>query len=251
MGSPEHSHGEGPLAGVKVLEMAGLGPTPFGCMLLADLGADVIRVDRVADVTARNSSAAHELIAGTDYLGRGRRRVAIELKHPEGVELVMALVERADVLVEGFRPGTMERLGLGPDSCRVRNPRLVYARMTGWGQDGPLARAAGHDINYIALSGALSLTGASGEPRYRASKRTIVERARARLPDVADDLVRYTHETLDTEATVREAMMRMDDEQYEGLLRPIFKDDEWMIIAVGAVLGFLVGELQVLLLTHV
>jgi alpha-methylacyl-CoA racemase len=164
MGSPEHSHGEGPLAGVKVLEMAGLGPTPFGCMLLADLGADVIRVDRVADVTARTSSAADELIAGTDYLGRGRRRIAIELKHPEGVELVMALVERADVLVEGFRPGTMERLGLGPDSCRARNPRLVYARMTGWGQDGPLARAAGHDINYIALSGALSLTGASGEP---------------------------------------------------------------------------------------
>jgi alpha-methylacyl-CoA racemase len=154
----------GPLAGVKVVEMAGLGPTPFGCMLLADLGADVVRVDRVADVTARRGSAADAVAMGTDYLARGRRRVAIDLKRPGGVELVLRLIGRSDVLVEGFRPGTMERLGLGPEPCQASNPRLVYARITGWGQDGPLARAAGHDINYIALSGALGLTGTSGEP---------------------------------------------------------------------------------------
>jgi alpha-methylacyl-CoA racemase len=158
------AHRQGPLAGVRVVEMAGLGPAPFGCMLLADLGADVVRVDRVAHASARPASAAEEVIVGTDYLARGRRRITIELKRPEGIELVLRLLERSDVLVEGFRPGTMERLGLGPEPCRARNPRLVYARMTGWGQDGPLAHAAGHDINYIALSGALGLTGKGGEP---------------------------------------------------------------------------------------
>jgi alpha-methylacyl-CoA racemase len=155
---------QGPLAGVRVIEMSGLGPTPFGCMVLADLGADVVRIDRVVDVASNGGSPADDVVVGADYMARGRRRVAVDVRSPEGRELAMRLLERADVLVEGFRPGTMERLGLGPEPCRARNPRLVYARMTGWGQDGPLAQAAGHDINYIALSGALALSGAGGTP---------------------------------------------------------------------------------------
>lgn len=139
--------GTGPLRGVRVVELAGIGPGPHACMLLADLGADVLRVDRPGggafDAGAR------------DVLNRGRPSVALDLKRPEAVETVLRLVESADVLVEGLRPGTTERLGLGPDACRGRNPRLVYGRMTGWGQDGPLAHAAGHDMNYVAVTGAL------------------------------------------------------------------------------------------------
>ena len=143
----ELGQGTGPLAGVRVVEIAGIGPGPHACMILADLGADVIRVER---------PGGQVLTGGpTDLLNRGRPSVALDIKRPEAVETVLALVERADVLVEGMRPGTTERLGLGPDVCLARNPRLVYGRMTGWGQDGPLATAAGHDMNYIAITGAL------------------------------------------------------------------------------------------------
>jgi len=148
----------GPLEGVKVVEITGIGPGPFAAMLLADMGAEVIRVDRAGKAPARDLSEPP-----LDFLARGRRSVAVDLKHPEGVETVLRLVERADVLTEGFRPGVMERLGLGPDVCLARNPRLVYGRMTGWGQEGPLAHAAGHDINYIALAGALAHIGRAGE----------------------------------------------------------------------------------------
>ena len=142
----------GPLAGVRVVELAGLGPAPYACMLLADLGAEVLRVDRPTP----------GLGAATDgVLGRGRRSVALDLKHPTAAEVVLRLAERADVLVEGLRPGVAERLGVGPDACLGRNPRLVYGRMTGWGQEGPLAPRVGHDINYAAITGAL---GAIGEP---------------------------------------------------------------------------------------
>jgi alpha-methylacyl-CoA racemase len=139
--------GTGPLRGVKVVELAGIGPGPHACMILADLGADVIRIDR---------PGGQPLSAGpTDLLNRGRPSVALDLKHPAGVATVLELVEHADVLVEGLRPGTTERLGLGPEVCLARNPRLVYGRMTGWGQDGPLAQTAGHDLGYIAITGAL------------------------------------------------------------------------------------------------
>ena len=136
----------GPLAGVRVVELAGLAPGPFGCMVLADLGADVVRVDRPET-------------APDGPLQRGRRVTVLDLKSPDGVAACSWLVERADVLVEGFRPGVAERLGLGPDECLARNPRLVYGRMTGWGQDGPLAGTAGHDINYLAVAGALGAIG--------------------------------------------------------------------------------------------
>ncbi len=148
----------GPLAGVKVLEVAGIGPGPYGAMLLADLGADVIRIDRAGNVTGGDPANPPG-----DLLARGRRSVGVDLKHPDGVATVLDLVANADVLVEGFRPGVMERLGLGPDVCLEANPRLVFARMTGWGQDGPYASAAGHDINYIALAGALEPLGRAGE----------------------------------------------------------------------------------------
>ena len=139
--------GSGPLRGTKVVELAGIGPGPHACMILADLGADVIRVER---------PGGQPLTGGPhDLLNRGRPSVALDLKDPEAVATVLDLVEGADVLVEGLRPGTTERLGLGPEECHARNPRLVYGRMTGWGQDGPLARAAGHDMNYVALTGAL------------------------------------------------------------------------------------------------
>src|SRR5207302_218339 len=137
----------GPLQGFKVIEMAGIGPGPFTAMMLADMGAEVVRVDR---------PNARVLNPDKDVLNRGRRSIAVDLKHPDGVQTVLRLVEKADALLEGFRPGVMERLGLGPDECLARNPRLVYGRMTGWGQDGPLAHAAGHDINYIAIAGVLN-----------------------------------------------------------------------------------------------
>jgi alpha-methylacyl-CoA racemase len=149
----------GPLEGVRIVELAGIGPSPFAGMMLADAGADIVRIDRSDKAVYPPRNEPH-----VDLLNRGRRSVAVDLKHPEGVELVLRLVERADALTEGFRPGVAERLGLGPDICLSRNPRLVYARMTGWGQDGPWAKAAGHDIDYIALAGALEPIGRVGEP---------------------------------------------------------------------------------------
>jgi alpha-methylacyl-CoA racemase len=148
----------GPLSGVVVVEMAGLGPAPFAGMVLADMGAEVIRVDRVDTVDQSNTSSSN------DVLGRGRRSIAIDLKDEEGVQVTLRLLESADALIEGFRPGVMERLGLGPDTVLERNPRLVYGRITGWGQDGPYAQIAGHDINYIALSGVLYHLGRSEAP---------------------------------------------------------------------------------------
>ena len=143
----------GPLTGLRVLEFAGLGAAPFCAMLLADMGADVIRVDR-ADQRGKGGKF--------DILNRGRRSVAFDLKNKAAIDAVLRLVESADILLEGFRPGVTERLGLGPNDCMARNPRLVYGRMTGWGQEGPLAHVAGHDINYIALSGALHAIGPAG-----------------------------------------------------------------------------------------
>ncbi len=148
----------GPLAGLKVVEMVGLGPAPFCAMLLADMGAEVIRVDRP------NAGGALGLAPRFDVPARGRRSLAIDLRRPGAVDTVLSLVERADLLIEGYRPGVMERLGLGPEPCHARNPRLVYGRMTGWGQSGPLAARAGHDIDYIALSGALHAVGHAGAP---------------------------------------------------------------------------------------
>ena len=142
----------GPLSGVKIIELAGIGPGPFCGMLLADMGAEVIRVDRAATGARR----------GRDVLTRGRKSIAVDLKHPEGKEVILKLCEGADALFEGFRPGVTERLGLGPDECMARNPALVYGRMTGWGQEGPMAQAAGHDINYISLAGALHAIGGKG-----------------------------------------------------------------------------------------
>ncbi|MER7888557.1 CaiB/BaiF CoA-transferase family protein [Micromonospora sp. NPDC094482] len=148
----------GPLAGVRVVELASLAPAPFGCMVLADLGADVVRVDRPGGPAAGRLAAPPG-----GPLQRGRRVTALDLKSPDGVADLLRLVERADVLVEAYRPGVAERLGFGPETCRARNPRLVYARMTGWGQDGPLAPRAGHDIDYIAVAGALEPLGRAGE----------------------------------------------------------------------------------------
>lgn len=146
----------GPLTGLKVVEMVGIGPAPFCAMMFADMGAEVIRIDRPRE-------AADKGLGHADILARGRRRVTIDLTKPGAAEAVLAILDKADVLIEGFRPGVMERLGLGPDVCLERNPRLVYGRMTGWGQYGPLAHAAGHDINYVALTGALHAIGRSGE----------------------------------------------------------------------------------------
>jgi alpha-methylacyl-CoA racemase len=139
--------GTGPLRGIRVVEIAGIGPGPHAATLLADLGADVVRVER--------PGATSPVSMTNDLLTRGRPSVALDLKRREAVEAVLTLVEGADVLIEGMRPGAMERLGLGPEECLARNPRLVYGRMTGWGQDGPLARTAGHDMNYISIAGAL------------------------------------------------------------------------------------------------
>ena len=148
----------GPLHGVRILEIAGIGPGPFAAMMLADMGAEVVRVDRVQAVRD-DATGPH-----WDVMLRGRRNVALDLKHADGVETLLSLVERADVVIEGFRPGVMERLGVGPEVCLARNPKLVFGRMTGWGQEGPYASSAGHDINYIALAGALAHFGRAGEP---------------------------------------------------------------------------------------
>jgi alpha-methylacyl-CoA racemase len=145
--------GKGPLSGVKIVEFAGIGPGPFCGMLLSDMGADVVRIDR------KGGGGGSKFEVGA----RGRRSVAMDLKNPEAVEACLKLIEEADMLQEGFRPGVMERLGLGPDVCLKRNPKLVYGRMTGWGQYGPLAQAAGHDINYISLTGALHAIGRPDE----------------------------------------------------------------------------------------
>jgi alpha-methylacyl-CoA racemase len=147
----------GPLAGLKVVELAGIGPGPHAAMILADLGADVVRVDRPSGGLQLGSSDA------PDPTLRGRRRMAADLKDPAGLEAVLRLVEHADVLLEGYRPGVTERLGIGPADCHARNPRLVYGRITGWGQDGPLAARAGHDINYISLTGVLHAIGRAGD----------------------------------------------------------------------------------------
>jgi len=149
----------GPLAGLKVVEFAGVGPGPMAAMLLADLGATVLRIDRAQPVELGRPRPLRYNLAF-----RNRHAIALDLKAPEARQLALTLVERADALIEGFRPGAMERLGLGPDDCLKLNPRLVYGRMTGWGQDGPMAMEAGHDINYIALAGALDAIGREGQP---------------------------------------------------------------------------------------
>jgi alpha-methylacyl-CoA racemase len=146
----------GPLSGVRVIEIASLAPAPFGCMILADLGADVLRVDRA-------ERCGPDAPQPADPLSRGRRSIGLNLKDPAAIDVLLRLVDEADVLVEGFRPGVAERLGFGPQVCAARNPGLVFARMTGWGQDGPLAPTAGHDIDYIAISGALGMVGRAGE----------------------------------------------------------------------------------------
>ena len=145
----------GPLSGFTVVEMAGIGPGPFCAMMLADMGADVIRIDRLTPGF---------LGGGGTIIDRGRRTIALDLKQPGAAGIVLRLLDKAHALLEGFRPGVMERLGLGPDECLARNPRLVYGRMTGWGQDGPLAQSAGHDLNYIAITGVLHAMGQAGLP---------------------------------------------------------------------------------------
>ncbi|MFH9200715.1 CaiB/BaiF CoA transferase family protein [Streptomyces anulatus] len=149
--------GHGPLTGVRVVELAGIGPGPFAAMLLADLGADVVRVDRPG-------GAGLGIDPASDLTNRNKRSVLLDLKSDEGPARVLDLVERADILIEGYRPGVAERLGVGPEACLTRNPKLVYGRMTGWGQDGPLAERAGHDIAYLALTGTLSMIGKPDEP---------------------------------------------------------------------------------------
>ncbi|MET7333475.1 CaiB/BaiF CoA-transferase family protein [Nonomuraea sp. NPDC005650] len=156
----------GTLDGVRVLEIAGVGPAPFGAMLLADMGAEVLRIERPGAEMLRveRPSTGSADTVPEDLLNRGKRSLAADLKNPEAVEAVLRLATQADVLIEGFRPGVAERLGIGPDACVSRNPRLVYARMTGWGQDGPLAHLAGHDINYLALAGVLAHLGRKNAP---------------------------------------------------------------------------------------
>jgi alpha-methylacyl-CoA racemase len=143
------------LEGIRIVELAGIGPAPFCAMLMADMGAEILRIER------REPADAHTALAA---LNRGRRSVAVGLKKPAAAEALLPIVERADALIEGFRPGVMERLGLGPEVCLERNPRLVYGRMTGWGQEGPLSSAPGHDLNYIALTGALAAIGPAERP---------------------------------------------------------------------------------------
>ena len=149
----------GPLVGYKVIELAGIGPNPMCAMLLADMGAEVIRVDRLVD-----AGLGIKMDPKHAFLDRSRRSIAVDLKSPEGVELILKMVEQSDALIEGFRAGVTERLGLGPNECHQRNPKLVYGRITGWGQNGPLAKAAGHDINYISLAGAAHAIGPSDRP---------------------------------------------------------------------------------------
>lgn len=148
----------GPLAGIRIIEFQGIGPGPFCGMILSDMGADIVRIDRASNVPGE----APPQPPG-DLLARGRRSIGLNLKHPDGVEVALQLIEGADALFEGFRPGVMERLGLGPDACLARNERLVFGRMTGWGQEGPYAHMAGHDINYIALAGALAPIARAGQ----------------------------------------------------------------------------------------
>ncbi len=148
----------GVLSGYRIIELAGIGPGPMCAMLLSDMGADVLRIDRTAD-----AGLGIAMETKHNLLNRGRRSVALDLKRPEATEAVLRLAAKADALIEGFRPGVTERLGIGPEQCMARNPKLVYGRMTGWGQSGPLAHAAGHDINYIALAGALYCIGRNGE----------------------------------------------------------------------------------------
>ncbi len=147
---------DGPLAGLRVLELGGIGPGPHACMIFADLGADVIRVERPT-----------RTVGETDHMLRGRQVVVADLKNPADLARVRELADEADVFVEGYRPGVAERMGFGPDVCRMRNPRLIYGRMTGWGQDGVLSRTAGHDINYISLTGVLESIGRAGAGRSR------------------------------------------------------------------------------------
>ena len=147
----------GPLAGIKIIELAGIGPAPFAAMLLSDMGATIIRVDRT-----QKADLGVELPSRVNIMNRGRRSIAVNLKSPAGAEVVLRLLEKSDALIEGFRPGVTERLRLGPEECLKRNPKLVYGRMTGYGQDGPMSSVAGHDINYIALSGVLSMLGEKG-----------------------------------------------------------------------------------------
>jgi alpha-methylacyl-CoA racemase len=148
----------GPLQGLRIIEVAGIGPAPFAAMMLSDMGADVIRIDRSANVSGGDPATPP-----ADIFNRGRRSLGLDLKSPDGVATLLDLVEHADALIEGFRPGVAERLGFGPDVCRERNPKLVFGRMTGWGQDGPYAPTAGHDINYIALAGVLEHLGRKGD----------------------------------------------------------------------------------------
>ena len=152
----------GPLHGVTVIELAGIGPGPFAGMMLADMGARVIRVDRIP--SPGGGSALEALMRNDSVVDRGRESIALNMKDPRAVETVLQLVERADILIEGFRPGVTEKLGVGPKDCLARNPKLIYGRMTGWGQTGPLAHAAGHDLNYIALSGAVHAMGPADRP---------------------------------------------------------------------------------------
>jgi len=156
----------GPLAGLRVIELAGLGPGPFAAMVIADLGAEVLRVDR-PDPAPITPDATRPDVGATnpyDVMNRSRRRIGLDLKRPEAAALVLDLAERADVVIEGFRPGVAERFGVGPEDCLGRNPRVVYGRMTGWGQDGPMAQRAGHDLNYLSLCGALAHIGRAGQP---------------------------------------------------------------------------------------
>ncbi len=151
----------GPLSHLTVIELAGIGPGPFACMLLADMGARVIRIDRAP---APSRGGLDDLMRNDSVVDRGRQSLSLNMKDPRAVEAVLRLVEQADILVEGFRPGVAEKLGLGPASCHARNPKLVYGRMTGWGQTGPLAHTAGHDINYVSLTGALHAIGTAAQP---------------------------------------------------------------------------------------
>lgn len=144
----------GPLNGYTIIELAGIGPAPMGGMMLADMGAEVIRIDRASGASA---------LVMKDVSARGKKSVVLNLKEPEGIETLLRMVENADVIIDPYRPGVCEKLGIGPDVCLERNPKLVFARMTGWGQDGPLAHAAGHDINYISITGALYATGRKGQ----------------------------------------------------------------------------------------
>jgi alpha-methylacyl-CoA racemase len=154
----------GPLAGFRVVEMVGLGPCPFAAMMLADMGAEVIRIDRKAVAAAAAGNPFPMLGTKFDVMARGRRSLALDLKQPAAKEVVLQLLDQADAVLEGFRPGVMERLGFGPDACHARNPKLVYGRVTGWGQHGPLAQSAGHDLNYIALTGMLHAMGRADAP---------------------------------------------------------------------------------------